>query len=297
MTVAIALIGYGEVGSIFARAFLAQGARAVHAFDVRFAGKSGEAAMARARDAGVKTFASNTGAISGADVVISAVTAGAALSVAQAAAPHLSPAQFFVDLNSVSPTTKQEGYAAVTAGGARYVEAAVMSPVPPYGLKAPTLLGGPHADALKAALASFDMDLTVFSEEIGRASAVKMCRSVMIKGIEALAMECFVTARRHRVENEVLASLSNLIPHPDWPDYARYLMSRALVHGRRRAEEMREVARTVEDAGTDPLMSSATAKAQDRAADLGARLTGEQKGAKSLAALADAISALCDPPQ
>jgi 3-hydroxyisobutyrate dehydrogenase-like beta-hydroxyacid dehydrogenase len=119
-----------------------------------------------------------------------------------------------------------------------------------------------------------------------------MCRSIMIKGLEALTTECMLTARHYGVEREVLASLGDTLPHKDWPTLARYVMSRALIHGRRRAEEMREVARTVQEAGLAPLQSTATAERQDWAADQGKVLPRELIDGTELTPLLDGILAM-----
>jgi hypothetical protein len=142
----------------------------------------------------------------------------------------------------------------------------------------------------------FDMCLRVFGEEIGAASSVKMCRSVMIKGLEALATECMLTARHYGVEQDVLASLGETLPHPDWPGLARYLISRALIHGQRRAEEMREVARTVADAGLEPLLSAAIVERQQWAAGQGRLLSPTQCSEQDLAALLDSLGAISWQP-
>jgi 3-hydroxyisobutyrate dehydrogenase-like beta-hydroxyacid dehydrogenase len=164
----------------------------------------------------------------------------------------------------VSPDTKRENAALVAAGGASYVEAAVMAPVPPQGLAVPMLLGGARAAALAPALNALGMNTRAVAEEVGVASAIKMCRSVMIKGIEALTVECLFTARRYRAEEAVLASLAATWPAMGWqagqPDY---LVSRVAEHGRRRAAELREVARTIEAAGLEPTMAEAIALRQE----------------------------------
>jgi 3-hydroxyisobutyrate dehydrogenase-like beta-hydroxyacid dehydrogenase len=176
----------------------------------------------------------------------------------------LRPGQIFLDINSVSPGTKRGNARAVEATGATYVEAAVMAPVPPQRLAVPMLLGGTGAGALAAALKDFGMNATAVAGEIGTASAIKMCRSIMIKGIEALVVECLFAARRFGVEQAVLASLDKTFPQMGWnaqlPDY---LVSRVAEHGRRRAAEMREVARTLEDIGVAPIMAAAAAARQD----------------------------------
>ncbi len=256
-----AIIGFGEVGGIFARDLLADGAESVHVFDV-----SPDALTRANAVAGVIPHSIAAAAAGAADIVFVCVTAAAVPAAAASLAGGLDHAPLVVDVNSVSPATKQIAARTVQVAGGRYVEAAVMSSVPSRGLRTPMLLGGPHAATLAEVMAPFRLDARVFSEEVGRASAVKMCRSVMIKGLEALVTESLLAARYYGVESEVLRSLNDTLPHPDWLAQSRYLIGRSVRHGRRRAEEMREVAVTVREAGIDPLMSVAIAERQEWAA-------------------------------
>jgi 3-hydroxyisobutyrate dehydrogenase-like beta-hydroxyacid dehydrogenase len=264
----IAIIGFGEVGTTFARRFLASGRHEVATYDVLLDSVTAADAMReKARAANVEACASPAAAAQGARVVISAVTATASRAVAEAAARYLGPGQIFLDVNSVSPETKRGNAEAVERSGARYVEAAVMAPVAPYGLKVPILLGGTAAGEAAEHLNPAGMRMEVATETVGQASAIKMCRSIMIKGIEALAVECFLTARRYGVEETIIASLNGTFPNMNWEKQAGYLIERVVQHGRRRAAEMREAAETVACAGLDPLMTAATARRQDWVAD------------------------------
>jgi len=263
----IALIGFGEVGTTLAAGLMAIGGYEITTYDILLDDPARGAAMReKARALKVEPCGAAAEAAAGAQIVISAVTAASSRSVAEGAAQFLKPEQFFLDLNSVSPETKRASAAAI-GGKARYVEAAVMAPIAPYGLKVPMSLGGKHAAALKALLDPADMALTVVATEIGRASAIKMCRSIMIKGIEALAVECLMAARHYGVEDEILASLERTYPAIGWEKQMGYLVSRCVEHGRRRAAEMRESADTVAETGLEPLMASAIAMRQDWVAD------------------------------
>ena len=275
----VGIIGYGEVGEIFA-ADLSAGGAEVAVFDT--------AAAAQART-GALAAASAHAAVRGAEVVFVCVTAGSAAEAMGSLAGGLEHGPFVVDVNSVAPSTKRHDAAVIEAAGGRYVEAAVMASVPPKRLRTPILLGGAHAGAFMAAMAPFGMDMQAFSAEIGRASSVKMCRSVMIKGLEALTTECMLAARHYGVETDVLRTMGDTLPHQDWPGLARYVISRALIHGKRRAEEMREVARTVEDAGVEPLLSRAIAERQDWAWRQGDRM-GPARNAPTLEPLLDALT-------
>lgn len=275
----IAIIGHGEVGAILAQDFAKAGAE-IAAFDTLPAAQ---------RRAGPGAAASPHAAAQGADAVFVCVTAGSVLEAVRSLEGALGHHPFVVDVNSVAPSTKQDAARIAEAAGGRYVEAAVMASAPPKRLQTPILLGGPHIAAFAAAMAPFGMDLTPFSPEIGRASAVKMCRSVMIKGIEALTTECMLAARHYGVEADVLRTLGETLPHPDWPALARYVISRALIHGKRRAEEMREVAKTVSDAGVEPIAARAIVERQDWAWRQGAAM-GPARNAPTLEPLLDALT-------
>ena len=263
----IALIGFGEVGSLFARELLATGRHSVAVYDILFDEAHGAAMIGKACVLKAEPCPTAAAAAKDALVVISAVTATSAADVAREAGNYLRPGQFFLDVNSVSPETKRGDEALVAKSGADYVEAAVMAPVAPYGIKVPMLLGGKRAAALAAILNPSGFRMIAVAETVGQASAIKMCRSVFIKGIEALAVEGFLAARRYGVEDQVIASLDETFPSLDWEKQAGYLISRGLEHGRRRAAEMRESAETVAAAGIEPLMTLATAQRHDWLAD------------------------------
>jgi 3-hydroxyisobutyrate dehydrogenase-like beta-hydroxyacid dehydrogenase len=284
----IALIGYGEVGRILAEDLRAKGLT-VSAFDRQLdETHAGAAAMrAHAQRHGVRLSASHAEAVRDAPLVISAVTASQAVAVAQACAPALAGTAFFLDFNSASPGAKVRAAECVGAAGGRYVEGAVMTAVPPYRIKVPLLLGGPHASALLPLLSDFGFAATVHSERLGVASATKMCRSVMIKGLEAMVIEAFTMARHYGVEDAVIASLRETFPAIDWERQGAYFFQRVIEHGRRRSEEVREVAVTVEEAGLEPWSASGTAQRQAWVADLADAGVFGSKGQPGFARSAD----------
>ncbi|MGL4290291.1 MAG: DUF1932 domain-containing protein [Phreatobacter sp.] len=266
-TLSLALIGFGEVGQTFSRQWLARGDIRVTAYDILFADPArAEAHRAVAGSIGVVPAASAARAIDGADVVISAVTASAVLDVAGEAASFLKPGQVFFDVNSASPSTKRRAAGLVQATGAHYVEGAVMAPVGPYGIRVPILAGGPEAERVATMLNAIGMDVTAVATEHGRASAMKLCRSIMIKGIEALIVESAASAKAWNVEAEVFGSLAETFPSIDWPALAANMAERVERHGVRRAAEMREAAEMVADLGIDPGLCRAVADAQQRGA-------------------------------
>jgi 3-hydroxyisobutyrate dehydrogenase-like beta-hydroxyacid dehydrogenase len=282
----LALIGYGEVGRILAEDLRALG-HVVTTFDLKLRGAAGEPMRAHALAHRVTLGASHAGAVRQAEIVVSAVTASQTLPAAEACAAEFPAGAYFLDLNSASPGAKIAAAEQITRGGGRYVEGAVMTAVPPHRIKVPLLLGGPHASAIEPMLRDLGFAAQVASGQLGVASATKMCRSVMIKGLEALAIESFTAARRYGVEEAVIASLRETFPGIDWDRQAATFFQRAIEHGRRRAEEMREAAVTVSEAGLHPWSAAGIAERQAWVADLADEGLFGERGSRTFARSAD----------
>ncbi len=265
----LGVVRYGEVGKTFA-AGLRSRVRGLYVADLKLQDPAQAPAMqshAQASGAQPGTLAQ---LCAQSELIISSVTASNTLAVAEEAAAHLKSGTFFLDLNSASPGTKQQAARAIEAAGGHYIEAGVMTSVPPYGIAVPMLLGGPRAAELAPLLQAWGLDARAVSDRLGVASAIKMCRSIMIKGLEALVIESYATARRYGVEDHVLPTLAETFPSIDWHKQGAYFFSRVVQHGQRRAEEMREAARTVQEAGFEPLMTGPIADKQQWVADLAA---------------------------
>ena len=239
---------------------------------------------------GVRCAASAADAVRGADMIVSAVTAASSVEAAQSVGAHVAGTPYFLDINSVSPGRKQ-ATAKLLGDTARYVDVAVLAPIHPARHQTPMLLAGPHAAAVAPSLAALDMRVTVAGPETGAAAAIKMVRSVMIKGIEALTLECFLAAARAGVIDEVAASMKNNYPGLDWAKIVPYNLERMANHGERRAAEMEEVADTLRELGVEPLMTSATVKRQREMGQIGAQQSVRGVLDKDRAAMLGAISA------
>ena len=278
----IGLIGYGEVGRILAEDLRKQDIK-VSAYDIKLGGEHEEPLRAHAEKFGVMLAASHAELAKQADFIVSAVTASQAVPVAQGCASAIRKGCWFLDFNSASPGAKRRAAMLIDGAGGRYVEGAVMTSVPPYRIKVPLLLGGSGARELAPLLIALGFDAKVASEELGVASAVKMCRSIMIKGMEAMVIESFTTARAYGVEDAVLASLAETFPAINWEKQGAYFFQRVIEHGRRRAEEVREVAETVREIGLTPWSAQGTAERQAWTADLADSGVFGTKGSKEFA--------------
>jgi 3-hydroxyisobutyrate dehydrogenase len=289
----LGFIGFGEAGFTLAAGLRAAGVGSIAAFDIASdTADRGPLIRRRAEESGTRLVASSADLASASDVILSTVTASASLQASRQTAPFLRPHHLYADLNSVSPALKREVAAVVGATGAAFVEAAVMAPVLPYGHRVPMFLGGPAAPAFLDRLQPFGMRLQVLSEDVGTASAVKMCRSIVVKGLEALLCECVLGASRYGADAHVFATLDESYAGIEWRKLADYAVGRMVVHGARRAKEMEEVAATLRAIGVEPIMAEATARRQQWSADMNLRARFGEEGPKTYA---DVLAILAKP--
>ena len=255
----VALVGFGEAGETFVRAPNWRGE--TRAWDIL---PNRRAAITECK---VETADDAAAALGDRAFVLSLVTADQALAAARDYAPLLPEGALWCDLNSVAPDTKREAAAAVEAAGGRYVDVAVMAPVD-KGMAVPLLVSGPHALAAQPLLSALGFsNIRVVGDEVGRASAIKMIRSVMVKGLEALSSECAAAAEAAGVFDEVMASLDASEKNASWAEKVAYNRERMAIHGARRAAEMEESAKTLQGLGIEPVMTRGTVKLQREAAE------------------------------
>ncbi len=287
----IAFIGFGEAGGLLAQGLKGAGATVPACYDILIEDpKTAGRIEAKARAQGVTAARTPAEAVASADVVLSAVVCSETVVAAKSAAPHLKPGQIYMDINSSSPGMKREAAAAVEASGADFVEAAVMDLVPPHGHKVPMLLAGRKAQALAALLAPYGMRVEAIGERIGDASAIKMIRSVFLKGFTSVLFECLLAAHKAGVADRVLDSIQGTFPEQDWRKLADYYAPRKVLHAKRQAAEMREVAETLAEIDVAPRTTIASAELMEWIAALG--LTDRPGGLpKSYAAVMDAVIA------
>jgi 3-hydroxyisobutyrate dehydrogenase-like beta-hydroxyacid dehydrogenase len=289
----VGIIGFGEAGAAFATGWIGRVAFELSAYDIKtdnleLRGKK----FTDYNKTSVTAAHSPDELAQNVSAIFSLVTANQARQAAKSVCNTLAKGAFFFDCNSCSPGTKRDAAKLIEAVGGRYVDVAVMAPVYPKLHRAPLLISGPHATDAAQFLTDADMNVTIVEGGIGAASTIKMIRSIMVKGMEALSAECFLASRKAGIDEVILQSLDKSYPAFHWADKAAYSLERMMVHGRRRAAEMHEVAKTVEELGLTSEMSQATVKWQQRIGDLaldaGADDLGERADAV-LAALPDTL--------
>jgi 3-hydroxyisobutyrate dehydrogenase-like beta-hydroxyacid dehydrogenase len=275
----IALIGFGEAGSAIARGLVAEGGwrgpsrpgdNAPHrliAIDTALdLDARGTALGKAARAVDVAIEGTYTEALRDADLVICAVQGEHALSAAKSAAPLLKKGAHFLDLCTVTGKMSDEDRAEIESGGGSYTDVAVMGGFFKQGIRAPMLVAGEDADQVVAWMNANGFEAKLLGPQPGSASSVKMLRSTLIKGVEALGVEALVTAQRQGILEEVLACLSDADQMP-FRDFICMLVRTHIVHAHRRWEEMGLVARTLRETGVEPLMTEAIERSHRRTVD------------------------------
>jgi 3-hydroxyisobutyrate dehydrogenase-like beta-hydroxyacid dehydrogenase len=272
----LGFVGFGEAAYHIAKGLrLAKGLRqpgisSIAAFDINWQSAGvGQKIQQHALETDVRLVDTNQELVESCDILMSAVTANQAAKAAEQNQPYLTPDHLYADLNSVSPGLKQSIALAIEGSGARFAEIAMMAPVPPYGHKVPMLAGGKGAPEFVEKLAPFGISAEIVSLEVGTASATKMFRSIIVKGMEALITECVLGASRYQADERVFASLAESFPGMKWKELADYMIGRVVVHGARRAREMEEVAATLREIDIEPIMAEAIARRMDWSVESG----------------------------
>lgn len=264
----IGFMGFGEAAPAIAEGLSEQGADGMQAYDIAYAADPDRFAPRTARS-GTRMVDSPADLANECDLILSLVTCTEAVPAAGSIAESLRPHHIYVDMNSASPRVKREVGAIVESNGARFVEAALMSVVPPNRHKVPVLLCGAAAEELKTALGPLGMHLEILGDQIGAASATKMFRSIVVKGLQGLFIECVFAARHFDVEKRVLDSITASFPGIDWNAFADYFIGRSALHAGRQSHEMEEVSSTLEELGEDAVMARATARRLNMFSELG----------------------------
>lgn len=259
MSLQLSLIGFGEAGESFADG--ANWGAGVRGFDIL--PQRGRAMACH----GVRACKDAAQALEGADIVLSLVTADTALAAARDYAAYLKPGAYWCDLNSVAPHTKRAAAEAIEASGGRYADVAVMAPVRPARRAVPLLTSGPWAAETCDILTLIGFSACrIVGDDIGRASTIKLCRSIAIKGMEALCDELLEACGAAGVTDEVLTSLDASKVTLGWAERCAHSRERMAQHGLRRAAEMQEAAQMLSGLDVDAVMTQGTIARQKRAA-------------------------------
>jgi 3-hydroxyisobutyrate dehydrogenase-like beta-hydroxyacid dehydrogenase len=264
----IAVLGLGEAGSLIARD-LVHGGAVVRGWDPDLHGDLSEIPIA-------SSFAD---AVGGAHVVLSVNWASVALDVAREALPLLRPGCIYADLNTAGPSLKQELARIVAPSGAAFVDVAMMTPVPPVGIRVPMFLAGDGAPALAEILRPFGTPLEIVGAQPGEAAARKLTRSVFFKGMSAAICEALEAARAAGVEDWLRADITRTLVSADASTLDR-IVDGTLKHARRRAHEMRDAAQLLDDLGVPATVTRATAESLERIVRDGVG-PGDQRAASS----------------
>ena len=254
----IGFIGFGEAAYNITSGLIGEGLSGVLAYDKYWdVDHRGELIRSRAEETGTVLLPSLQKLVESCDMVISAVSADKAVELAKGALPFLRSEKLYVDVNASSPMTKEE-INSLIAGSARFVDCAIMGPVPPYKHKVPMLVCGDGAELFARTMGPYKMNISVMNAPAGGASASKMFRSIFLKGFVMLMMETLMAARKYGIEDDILSSINTTIGTGSFLENVNGLVTRGVIHSERREHEMEEVIATLDALHLDGIMSRAT---------------------------------------
>ena len=262
----IAFIGLGEAASAIISGWGNNRNKQIKAYDIKLKKESREEIISRGTELNIVVNLSSEQVIKDADLIFPRFLLIKRLSVAREVSSYIEKEFYFFDLNSCAPSSKQKASQTIESVGGYYVDVAVMAPVHPQKHMVPLLISGDKTFKASLILEGLPMNSRVIDGPVGRASSIKMVRSIMVKGLEALTAECTLAAVEADVLDEVFTSLSDGHPHFDIFKHSIYNFERSLTHGKRRVEELREVAKMLDDLHIMNQMSQATAVWQEKLA-------------------------------
>ncbi len=251
----LTILGFGELASAWARELAARGGCEVRVHVRPRAGA--DARAGRARAAGIRLWHDLSAAVAGADAVVGCVPSRAAVDVARACLPHLAPGALYVDPAPAAPAAKRALAAEMDDRGVAYADVALLGTVVASGLAVPMLAAGPGATRWERIGSELGMQVSAIAGDAGRATAVKLIRSVYMKGRDALVLEMLVAARRLGIEDEVVRSIAGPGERVEFGALADRVLGALSVHAGRRADELAESAHELAAAGVEPLVTVA----------------------------------------
>lgn len=266
----IGIIGYGEVGSAFAKPLSARDSVSLSVFDIRCNDRASSQFLSNLeREPTIHLSADIKSLVTENDLILSVVTADAAMSVVQGVLPYINEKKIYVDMNSVSAKTKIRMAGLIEETGGVFIEAAILGAIAAYGFRAPVLVCGNSAREFADFFNSLGFDIKYLSRDIGKASNMKMLRSVFAKGVESLLIEMMIAAKRGDLLDAVMAEIIEFMDKRSFQDIANAWITTTVMHAKRRAEEMEHVIETLNELKVRPIMTMATRDRLKSVSELG----------------------------
>jgi len=268
--VRVSFLGFGEAGFRLAKDLKRAGLKEIATYD-KFWDTSlyKKVIQSRVKEAEVKLLPDVQKLAAESDFVLSTVTAASSKEIAKETAAFLRANQIYVDMNSSSPRSKRAVAQIISQSGAKFVDAALMGDIATHGHKIPILACGDGAVEFQSTMTKYGMNIRCIEGNPGDAAAIKMLRSIFMKGIESLLLETMIASDRYGALNFVLDSITKAIDEKPFRELINVLITTDAIHARRRASEMAEVVATLGELEVQPIMAEATKAKLEWAAGLG----------------------------
>jgi 3-hydroxyisobutyrate dehydrogenase-like beta-hydroxyacid dehydrogenase len=251
----VAIIGFGEVGRCYAEALVAKGIAIVGIAEPKLS-EAGEALAGRLK---LAVHPEIGPWIAEADVVLSAVSGGAALPVATAAVAHMRKGATLADLSTATPEAMQQAAAIAAEAGVHFIDVAIMGGITLTGALTPLLCAGTGMDPFVAVMRSLGATVRIVEGgKPGDAVRLKLLRSIFAKGLEGLAVECLVLAESMGLRKQLYDNLAD-INQADLSAFLDMLVRTHVIHATRRLHEVENASKQLREAGFDSIVTDGVA--------------------------------------
>ena len=254
----IGFIGYGEAAFNISLGLSGEGVTGIRATDAMMEHEvMGKQVHSRAEQAGVELVSSACEIARWADVLFAAVPSSFTMDVCQEVKGDLRPGQLYVDVSASTPATKEAIWAEIKDTGVFFVDAAMLGSLPKDKHQVPITASGNGAAKFHEVMTSYGMKITLAGEKAGSASAIKLVRSIFMKGIAALMIDTMQAADAYGVSDEIVASLGKSLDGIPFQSHLDRLVTGTALHCTRRAAELKGSVAMQEEAGLSPEMTLA----------------------------------------
>ena len=254
----VGLLGFGEAGYHFAKDLTQAGLSGIVAYSPSGAKAApGDPICVRATEAGVELVSSPRELCKRAHLIIALVPGQAALRALRSVRAYLGAAHVYVDATTAAVKAMEQA-GQMLAGKSGFVDAAIMGTVPLSGIKVLTVASGPHAEAFRTLMAPYGMNIQVIGEKPGAATAMKLMRSVCMKGLAALLLESLEAAQRYGILDAVAVDIAGSIDERPFAQIIKRFVCGTAVHAERRVHEMTESLELLRSLGASTRMTRAT---------------------------------------
>lgn len=251
----IGIVGYGEVGKVFAGGLI-QNNFDVHVYDL-LTEQGHEEVLKDIKNKGATPALSISDLVNKSEVILLLVNSAATKDVIASITKTKQKPLTIIDLTTSKPYTKKNCKIEIENyhPEAIYIDGAIMGTVATEGFNVPLLLASENEEIMLTIKKELTMNIKILVGEVGKAASIKLIRSVFMKGLEALLLESMIAAKKYNVDQNVMESISMTLNNNDFNKFGEALIKTHVIHKNRRYKEILDSIKLIEDAKIEPYVT------------------------------------------